>query len=140
MAIIQTVFGVTASYLNASQGVIVDLPSGLSWDGQEHEAIVGVQAVLGSSYNDVIWASLAVGDVVLDGGPAGADSMQASVGNTLSYVTSNSSVYVDLPAGLSWDGQNNDTIAGFHKVIGSRFDDTVWGTSGDDIITGGWGE
>jgi len=33
--IIQTVFGVTASYLNASQGVYIDLPSSSAWDGNQ---------------------------------------------------------------------------------------------------------
>ena len=137
MAIIQTVFGLTASYVGASQGVYVDLPSALSWDGQQNENIGGVQAVFGSSFNDVIWST--AGNIVLDGGPAGADDIHGAAGNTLSYFTSNSGVYVDLTAGVTWDGQNHDVISNFSSVIGSNFNDTVFGTSGADVINGGLG-
>lgn len=137
VAIIQTVFGPTASYLNASQGVYVDLPSWSAWDGQHLESIYGVQAVLGSAFNDVIQGS--PGNFVLDGGPAGADTLYGAAGNILSYVTSSTPVIIDLTAGVSWDGQNNDQISNFHNVIGSSFNDTIYGTSGDDIINGGVG-
>jgi RTX calcium-binding nonapeptide repeat (4 copies) len=71
MTVVAGFFGLTGIYTNATQGVIVDLPSALSWDGVRSESLVNVVTVFGSAFNDTILGD--AGDNLIDGGPGGAD-------------------------------------------------------------------
>lgn len=79
---------------------------------------------------------------VLHGG-AGNDRLEgvALEGDTASYDTAASGVYVNLANGLaSNDGDGGvDTLIQIEGVVGSAFDDTLIGSSGANVLTGGLG-
>jgi Ca2+-binding RTX toxin-like protein len=45
-------------------------------------------------------------------------------------------VTINLNAQNSWDGHNVDTLSGISNAIGSAFNDTFYGTTGDNTFTG----
>ncbi len=99
------------------------------------------------------WVLPGIGDdVIFMGGgddlveaSAGADLLvggdNGALGDTISYAAWNGSVIVDLnglPFGQSADAQG-DLIGGFENVIGSAFDDSIFGDFGDNKLFAGDG-
>jgi Ca2+-binding RTX toxin-like protein len=122
----------TATYADATTGVSVNLalttPQGTVGAGTD--TLTNIQNLTGSSFNDTLQGN--AGDNVLDGG-AGV--------NTVSYSSAPAAVTVDLslsgPQNTGGDGV--DTLIGFQNVTGSKFNDTLAGNSGDNVIDGGPG-
>ncbi|MEZ5806656.1 MAG: M10 family metallopeptidase C-terminal domain-containing protein [Zhengella sp.] len=83
------------------------------------------------------------GDDTIDGG-AGADVLDGGDGiDTLSYASSSGQVYVALNGAaaaivLRGDAQG-DTATGFENVIGSSFNDALFGDAGANSVDGGDG-
>ena len=122
----------TASYVNATAGVKVNLSlSGpQNTVGAGTDTLANIQNLTGSNFADTLQGT--TGDNVLDGG-AGID--------TVSYSSAPASVSVDLSiAGPQNTGSaGTDTLVNFESLTGSAFNDTLAGTSGDNVIDGGAG-
>ena len=79
------------------------------------------------------------GDLLV-GGP-GDDALNGGLGDdTADYTPSTSGVTVDLASAVPQDtvGAGTDTIAGIENLIGTRFDDVLFGTDGPNTINGGY--
>lgn len=157
----------------AFDGVIVDLDvnsAGLAGTPSQDGAILGappaaggtavnginlvdIENVIGSDFNDGLFGNNEVntieggagndiihgfgGDDILDGGD-GID--------TVVFAAAGAGVFVDLLFEFSFGGAGADTLLNFENVIGSAFDDTIFGGeadngslnggAGDDTITG----
>ena len=82
---------------------------------------------------------------ILEGG-LGNDSLNGGAGSdTLSFAGSAQSIQVDLGAlgspgrGYSWDGLAQDNFTGMENVVGSNFNDVIFGDSAANILEGGLG-
>ncbi|SDY83415.1 calcium-binding protein [Nitrosomonas sp. Nm33] len=133
-----------ASYVDAPSAVTVYLASGTSSGGDGNDTLIGIEGIIGSNYND----TLISGDngAALRGG-LGNDILQGGVGFDWAYYDdATSSVTVNLAAGTSSGGAGNDTLNGIEGVIGSSYNDTLYGPNlrgglGNDILQGdgyGW--
>jgi len=79
------------------------------------------------------------GNDVIDGGP-GADLLDGGGGfDTLSYLSSDIRVVVDLVAETAY-AAGVDRVRGFERVVGSRFGDTLSGTAGAETFEGNAGD
>ena len=104
-------------------------------------------SLVGQDGNDVLNGG--AGDDTLQGnqgddfliGGAGADSLQGFTGDdTVSYVESDAGVTVDLDAGTGSGGHaQGDTLSLVEHVIGSDFNDTLTGSSSNNVLMGGAG-
>ena len=84
----------------------------------------------GNAGNDTIFGSL--GNDTLNGG-AGFD--------TLSYASSNAAVQVFLGGNTATGGHaTGDTISGFENLVGSNFNDRLFGSAQVNLIDGGNGD
>ena len=143
--------------------VIVDFFSGgdlvLPDDGfAAITGLLGLEAVVGSQYNDLIDGADALqiidggagddfllsdlADTVLIGG-AGADILESfsADGGTASYETAEAGVRVSLSDNASFGtgDAEGDVFIGIDTVIGSDFSDIFQGSDGDDTFIGGAG-
>ncbi|WP_288588025.1 calcium-binding protein, partial [uncultured Methylobacterium sp.] len=128
----------TVSYANSASRVVIDLNRQLTWDGTDNDTLASIENAIGSRFNDDVLGD--AGNNVLDGGVGGADFINGLGGiDTVSYASSLSGTVIDLNAQLTWDGTDNDTLVSIENAIGSRFNDTLIGGSGDNVLTGGGG-
>src|SRR6185503_6768740 len=74
-------------------------------------------------------------------GLGGADKLDGGDGvDTATYVASSTGVNVSLMTGLGTGGDaEGDTLTKFENVTGSSFNDTLEGSSGNNILIGGTG-
>ncbi len=131
----------------------------LGADGR-HDGIVagggGADVLVGGAFVDYLYGDMGDdrllggdGDDLIDGG-FGRDWLDGGAGrDTLSFFQSLLPVEIDLAEGRASDGIDEDGIAGFELVLGSRFadyiagaaaDETLNGNDGDDRIEGGAGD
>lgn len=131
------------------------------------DAIEDVNRVVGSSYADTIDGTVtgdwleggggddvirgfgsadtltgSDGDDVLNGGSA-SDVLNGGGGyDTVTYADATAGVQVDLrrESSTSTAGLSRDSLAGFEKVIGSNFADTISGDGNSDLIEGRGGD
>jgi Ca2+-binding RTX toxin-like protein len=156
----------SASYQFSNVAVNVNLKANTATGGHaEGDTFNSVENLIGSAFNDVLTGSGAnntlnggAGNDTLSGGNgndtllggAGNDTLVGGAGadvlnggadfDTASYSQSNAAVTVNLNAGTGNGGHaTGDTLSGIEKVIGSNFNDTLIGTSGDDSLNGGAG-
>lgn len=126
------------SYQDALAGVTVDLTAGTAIHGIHTDTLSGMQGVIGSDFNDTLTGS---GGTWMAGG-AGDDSLIAGGGVTdaADYREDPAGIVADLQAGSVLDGWGGtDTLAGVHRINGSRFADIVTGSTGDDVFCLGAG-
>jgi hypothetical protein len=167
-----------AVYSDAAAGINFNLASGTvngAAAGVGTDTLIGIEGIVGTAFNDAFDPTGFTGDSGVPGTPigfnefeggAGDDTITASVnaqGATLtrvSYASASAAVTVDLSLGTghgtaAGDAANvgTDTFIGnVGNVIGSRFDDTLTGSTnaagtvevfdpraGDDAINGGGG-
>lgn len=152
--------GGTASFLFASQGVIVDLSIGTA-TGEGQDVVSGVGRVVGSRFADMIIGSDfsdrlegEEGDDTLQGlggqdllvGGPGNDRLEGGDGSPdeARFRTARVGVDVDLTEGTA-SGQGADTLVAVEDVTGSAFGDRLRGDAaanaltgwdGDDVISG----
>ncbi len=109
----------TVDYSQDPGSVTVDLSMGTATDGWSNtDTLSNFQAIAGSHFDDAL-----TGDGT----------------TTVSYAHALQGVTVDLAAGTA-TGDGNDTLSGIVNVIGSAYDDTIYGgTSGQNIVAGGAG-
>lgn len=109
-----------------------------------------INHLTGSAFSDTLIGNSSAntltggdGDDTLEG-LGGSDTFLGGVGNdTVSFVHSTAGVLLDLQNRGIYTATNDaagDTYSGIENVIGSNFNDTIYGTSTDNILTGGLGD
>ncbi|WP_088285346.1 calcium-binding protein [Ideonella sp. A 288] len=156
-----------AFYSGASGPVTVNLGTGSSSGAEGNDTLIGVNAVLGSSFADSITGSIVLtsqdtfeggaGNDTIDGAPV-SDRGNYRDANWVSYALSPGVVTVNL-SGITGDGSTGsgtaldghggtDTLRNINFVIGSPNNDTITGSTarifelfeggtGNDVINGG---
>ncbi len=147
----------TASYGGSSAGVTVDLQLNTASGGDaEGDTLIGIENVIGSAHNDVLYA--ATTGSTLSGGDGfdnlvsreGADVLDGGTGNDwANYNLSTSAVSVDLSTGIGSGGfAEGDLLLNVEWIYGSSYDDVLvgdaganilYGMAGGDLLTGGAG-
>ena len=146
-----------ADYSRAEASVVADLNTGGTQGEATGDTYVSIENLKGSKHDDMLTGDSGINHIdgndgadVIDAGAgddrvrggAGADDMQGGEGtDTLSYVSSDAGVALDLAAGTGTGGHaEGDTFAGFEEVLGSSHDDTFSGSNGVDRIAAGAGD
>ncbi|MCC7268194.1 MAG: hypothetical protein IT546_12785 [Caulobacteraceae bacterium] len=140
-------------YRDATGGITVLLGVSGPQDvggGQGMDALVGVEGVLGSSFNDTLIGD--AGDNTLVG-RGGDDFLNGAGGfDTVSYIRSQGGVTVSLADTLAQAvglGEGLDRLLNIEALTGSRFDDRLIGDGGvnrlrgelgDDVLIGAGGD
>lgn len=147
-----------ADYSNASASETVNLFAGTASGGDGNDILSGIEAVRGSSYNDILIGDAndntlegADGNDTLAGGD-GSDTLTGGLGDDIltggggkgfdwaNYADAFSSVIVNLATGLASGGSGNDTLSGIENVTGSSSNDKLTGDANDNTLNGGWGD
>lgn len=122
----------TVSYLTAGSSIYVDLylTGFQNTLGSGYDRLISIENVTGSKYDDVISGD--GGNNVLDG--------DGGV-NTVSYARATAGVTVNLAntAAQNTIGAGTDTLKNFRNIIGSRFNDTLFGDANNNSIDAGAG-
>ncbi len=118
----------TISYASTTSAVTINL-SNYTAIGTSigTDILINIENIIGSSYNDTLTGNSS--NNTIDGG-AGTD--------TISYVTSNFAVIIDLTTGTA-TGDGNDTFLNIENMIGSNYNDTLIGNTANNTIDGGAG-
>ena len=138
-----------ANYLSGDDGDDV-LSGGAGMDGLYGG--IGKDTLYGGDDSDTLWGDAADdrlfggdGDDFMAGGH-GADLLTGGLGiDTLSYASSSTGVTTGVTINLATNTASGgdahlDTISEFENVTGSRFADTLTGTSGTNVIAAGAGD
>jgi len=149
----------TVSYSDASEGVVIDLISGVVRGGEaDGDVLRSIENVTGSDHDDVIAGDdHAAGNIVFGGGGndqlfgrggddhleggAGADLIDGGEGNdTAIYLGSTGGVAIDLAAGSASGGDaEGDVLRGIENVTGGDQADTLRGDAGSNFLIGNGG-
>jgi Ca2+-binding RTX toxin-like protein len=152
-----------AYYMDSFQGVYVSLATGYGYFGTAHgDQLDGIENLAGSDYGDQLFGdggtnSLygqggndrlsggggsddlfgGIGNDTLQGG-SGADSLSGSSGiDTADYRASPARASVSLVTNLNHGGDaEGDTLSGIENVIGSHYDDVLYGDNGSNRLDG----
>jgi Ca2+-binding RTX toxin-like protein len=135
------VFGIT--------GVLVDLLAGEGYVGDSQgDTYSGFDNIVGSAFNDGLIGN--DGDNVISGGN-GYDVIDGADGNdtldggldrdAVSYYRSDAAVNVDLAFNFAFGGDaEGDQISGFEDLVGSLFNDSLFGNDDANYIAGRGGD
>jgi Ca2+-binding RTX toxin-like protein len=122
----------TADYSTSASYVFIDIGSG-GWGSGDGagDTLSGIENVRGSAFADYLLGSS--GNNMIEGG-AGADELDGSYGlDILSYASSSAAVSVNLAtSAVSGGDAAGDLISNFEGVMGSAFNDTLTGSTGDN--------
>ena len=156
----------TAYYATATSAVRFGLQTGGTQGEADGDTYSSVENAIGSNYGDVISGTSTRnvldggggfdvlfgrdGNDVLRGGAgndrleggAGADQIVGGSGRDIvSYTTATSGVRLDIAAGGggTLGDAAGDTFSGISSVIGSGFNDQMWGFAGVNVMNGGNG-
>ena len=147
----------TVDFTNSGSYVYVDLYSQVALnDGfGGYDQLTSIERVVGSAYNDLLFASLAgstleggAGDDSVYGG-SGVDLLAGGLGNDainggggdsdiVTFAGAGNAVVVDLESSLA-SGEGDDTLTNIDDIIGSNFNDFLAGDTGANVIEGGSG-
>ena len=130
----------TASYLNATNGITIDLRLLTAQNtGQGMDTITNVENILTSAFDDTIIGS-AFSNSFTDAG--GDDSYDGGLGSdTVDYSRALSGVTVDLGISTRQNtgGGGNDLLISIESLTGSNFGDTLRGDNNGNMLRGGGG-
>ena len=141
--------GNTASYASSDLGVTVDLTLALgtaqtSAGDADGDMLTNIRNLIGSAFVDTLTGDS--GDNIIEGGDGGDRIKGGEGSDTVSYAGSGDAngdgmgVTVNLDTlAVSGDDAEGDELTSIENIIGSAFDDTLTGDSGDNIIEGGAG-
>lgn len=124
------------------EGWRVDTLSGDDTVSGQGDAVTGGPTtqrmdVIGGAGDDTLTGGAAV-DVLR--GDTGDDRLDGSGGvDSTDYVLATGPVTVDLAAGTATGADGNDTLVDVEQIIGSEFDDELFGDSGPNFIRGAGG-
>ncbi|AZV25947.1 calcium-binding protein [Pseudomonas syringae] len=118
----------TVSYDESSVGVSINLKTGVSTGIATGDTYSGIEAIMGSKFNDIFVGSSVA--FAINGG-LGLDMV--------SYESSDSAVTIDLKTNVNAGDAAGDTFAGIEIIQGSRFADTFLGSTANDNFVGGAG-
>ena len=130
----------TLSYRLADEGVTVDLSEGETCGcNGEIDTFSNFENIEGSSWDDYLIGD--AGDNELIGGQ-GWDLIDGGDGfDTISFTGSSSRVIVNLNTGSGEQGDaDGDLYANVERVVGTRFNDHVYGGMADEAFEGGQGD
>jgi Ca2+-binding RTX toxin-like protein len=145
-----TAVGDTVNYSSSSDGVTVDLSSGLAQNvsaSQGNDTLIDIENVLGSAYADTFKGNNAVSNI-FNGGTSNLDAaLNSTTGeftsdesDTVDYSSSTSSIVVNLNANnVVIGGTVTDYLYNIEHVIGTAQDDTFTGNSDNNSLVGGAG-
>jgi Ca2+-binding RTX toxin-like protein len=129
-----------ARYDGSAQGVGVNLLLHAASDGDaEGDRLFGIENLTGSAFGDLLVGD--TGNNVLKGG-AGNDALVGGGGiDTASYAGSAAGVNVNLPEGIAFEngGVTRDTLTGIENLVGSGYNDVLFGSTLTTRIDGGGG-
>ena len=129
-------------YFNATGGVSINMQAGSATGDASvgHDTFTGVNSVIGGNSDDSYVAAGFVGFNSFQG-QGGNDSIAGNGNTQIAYNNATAAVTVDLTAGSATGDSSvgTDTFTGVNSVAGSGFNDTITGTSGDEIFIGNAG-
>ena len=139
----------TASYEHSDAGVSVTVNaiSGNTGGHAAGDSLSGFENLIGSALNDSLFGDLnnnilsgGAGNDLLLGG-AGADTLYGGTGSdTASYQGSTAGVSVNLTSGATSGGHAaGDTLSSIENLIGSSYNDSLYGDASNNVINGGLG-
>lgn len=123
----------TVSYVNATSGVNVKLSiTGFqNTGGSGIDRLISMENLTGSNFNDTLGGD--AGNNVLNGG-AGIDTV------TYGHATAGVNVSLSIVGVAQFTGGAGlDTLLNFENLVASRFDDTLSGGSGNNVLNGSTG-
>ncbi len=135
----------TLAYDASANSVVIDLGAGTAIGGDATgDRFAGIENVRGSAFPDQLTGDasdntlVGLGDDDVLAGGAGSDELTGGDGiDSVDYRTSPASVAIDLAAGSASGGDaDGDTISGIEAALGSAFDDTLTGDTGDNFFLG----
>jgi len=129
-----------ADYSTTANAVTVDLAAHLALAGADgNDVLTNINGVLGSVQSDTLLGS--AGNDVFQGG-AGNDSIDGGAGSDwVGYGNAASGVIVDLANQAASDGLGGtDSLNSIENVRGGDFDDSLSGSSGDNVFDPGLGD
>ena len=137
-------FGLSDSFVGTNLGDTIDLAlTGLTdfFGGDAGDTVTGTDVanmISGGGGDDVL--SGAEGDDMLVGG-AGGDTLDGGVGvDTIDYSTAEGTVRLGLLGQIAGVGDAaGDSFSSIENVIGSDFDDVIYGSADSNVINGGAG-
>jgi Ca2+-binding RTX toxin-like protein len=123
-----------ADYEFAPGSVRVDLAANHSRGADGRDVFSGTESILGSAFDDVLLGDGKDNEI---GGLGGDDRMEGrgSELDSLVYARAPIGVTVDLKLGAAF-GEGSDTLAGFERVTGSPYGDTLAGGDDADMLLG----
>ncbi|QNM83498.1 calcium-binding protein [Sphingomonas sabuli] len=131
------------SYADASSAVDVDLriTSGQNTEGAGTDTLIAIEQVSGSAFGDRLVGNDSNntlfgsgGDDVLIGG-LGNDALNGGYGiDTVDYRSATASI--SMVGGNVTGGAGSDTLSSIENIIGSNYNDTIEGTSTDNVLRG----
>ena len=129
-------------YFNATGGVSINMQAGSATGDASvgHDTFTGVNSVTGGNSDDSYVAAGFVGFNSFQG-QGGNDSIVGNGNTQIAFNNATAAVNVDLTAGTATGDSSvgTDTFTGVNSVAGSSFNDTIVGTSGDEIFIGNAG-
>ncbi len=127
-----------ASYASSSEGVSITLEDGFavgSGGEAQGDRLISIERLTGSNFDDTL-----IGDehnnMLI--GLSGNDFIDGAGGvDAVNYSRAAGGVVVDLANGFAFDSQgSNDTLVSIEKVLGSQFDDGLYGNDARNILIG----
>lgn len=117
--------------------IVVDLAAGTAQTAFGTSTVTGIEDVIGTARIDQLYGNS--GRNLLQGG-RGDDLIDGRGSrDTASYQDSVGAVTVDLAAGTATGTSGSDTLVSIERVIGSRYDDALYGTALADTFAGSAG-
>ena len=128
-----------AGYAASAGAVTVNLGTNTATGGDaQGDTFDSIENLSGSAHNDTLVGDAS--DNILEGA-AGADTLDGGAGiDTVSYSGSREGVTVRLLTGAGARGDaEGDTLSNIENLIGSAYNDTFGGDTGNNVLRGGTG-
>lgn len=126
----------TASFLDSSKAVTVDLVSGTAV-GNGSDTLVSIERIIGSRFADTLTGSAASESFL---GGLGNDTIEGGGGrDTVEFANVGFGIKIDLAAGTTSGGAGSDKLTSIENVRGSIFADTISGSAAVNDLRSGKG-